>query len=49
MNEVRNTEDILQKILPYRDVLKLLSEKSGLNITTSNLAYEIYNQLAARV
>ncbi|KAF3421968.1 hypothetical protein E2986_00115 [Frieseomelitta varia] len=48
VNEVRNTEDILQKIIPYRDLLKLLSKETGLNITTSNLAYEIYNQLAAK-
>lgn len=49
VDEVRNTEEILRKLLSYRDLFKLLSEKTGLNITTTYMAYELYNQLVAKV
>ncbi|XP_068979222.1 venom acid phosphatase Acph-1-like isoform X3 [Bombus flavifrons] len=48
VDEVRNTEEILRKLLSYRDLFKLLSEKTGLNITTTYMAYEVYNQLVAK-
>ncbi|XP_012244773.1 venom acid phosphatase Acph-1 isoform X2 [Bombus impatiens] len=48
VDEVRNTEEILRKLLSYRDLFKLLSEKTGLNITTTYMAYELYNQLVAK-
>lgn len=49
VDEVRNTEEILRRLLSYRDLFKLLSEKTGLNITTTYMAYELYNQLVAKV
>ncbi|XP_033365744.1 venom acid phosphatase Acph-1-like isoform X2 [Bombus vosnesenskii] len=48
VDEVRNTEEILRRLLSYRDLFKLLSEKTGLNITTTYMAYELYNQLVAK-
>lgn len=49
VNEVRNTEEILRKLQSYKDLFKLLNEKTGLNITTTHMAYEVYNQFVAQV
>ncbi|XP_012170162.1 venom acid phosphatase Acph-1 isoform X1 [Bombus terrestris] len=48
VNEVRNTEEILRKLQSYKDLFKLLNEKTGLNITTTHMAYEVYNQFVAQ-
>ncbi|XP_017792605.1 PREDICTED: venom acid phosphatase Acph-1-like isoform X2 [Habropoda laboriosa] len=48
MKEARKSEEIVKKVSPYKNLFKFLSEKTGLNITETNQAYELYNQLAAQ-
>lgn len=49
VDKVRNSEEVLQKVLVYKDFFKFLSEKTGINITKTNQVYEIYNLLVAQV
>ncbi|XP_017766880.1 PREDICTED: venom acid phosphatase Acph-1-like isoform X3 [Eufriesea mexicana] len=48
IKEVRNTEEILKRVSPYKDLFDLLFEKTGKNVTATNESYEMYNQLAAK-
>ncbi|XP_029050121.1 venom acid phosphatase Acph-1-like isoform X1 [Osmia bicornis bicornis] len=48
LDKVRNSEEVLKKVLVYKDLFKFLSEKTGINITKTNQVYEIYNLLVAQ-
>ncbi|XP_015436984.1 PREDICTED: venom acid phosphatase Acph-1-like [Dufourea novaeangliae] len=48
LKKVRKSEEVLKKVSVYKDLFKFLSETTGLNITKTNQAYEIYNLLVSQ-
>ncbi|CAL7951360.1 unnamed protein product [Xylocopa violacea] len=48
LEEARNAEEILKKVLPYRDLFKFFSEIIGTNITNTSQVSEMYNGLVAQ-
>ncbi|XP_076643346.1 venom acid phosphatase Acph-1 isoform X2 [Halictus rubicundus] len=48
LQNVRESEEVLEKVSKYKDFFKFLCEKTGANITNTKQAYEIYNLLTAQ-
>lgn len=49
LEEVRELQEIREKTAVYTDVLKYLTDKTGMKVETLATAYEIFNLLAAQV
>ncbi|XP_053981163.1 venom acid phosphatase Acph-1-like isoform X2 [Hylaeus volcanicus] len=48
LKEIRESEEVQNKISVYKDLFKFLSEKTGANITQTNHVLEMYNMLTAQ-